>query len=42
MIKTEDNGPFTDQRFIKFGVYRVNAFCGITQTYTNVQIKKFE
>ncbi len=26
--------------YMKFGVYRVNANCDITQTYTNVKLKK--
>ena len=32
---------YTDM-FFKFGVYRVNARCDITQTYTNVKLKKLK
>ena len=29
-----------NQMYFKFGVYRVNANCDITQTYTDVKLKK--
>ena len=31
-----------DQMYLKFGVYRVNSKCTITQTYNNVTIRKVE
>jgi hypothetical protein len=34
------NGNGYKKMFFKFGIYRVNANCDITQTYTNVKLKK--
>ena len=41
LISTHNKAKRTyDNLFLKFGVYRVNANCDITQTYTNVKLRK--
>ena len=44
VISTHKNslGNGYNKMFFKFGIYRVNANCDITQTYTNVKLKKIK
>ena len=41
MLTEKDNSK-EKSVYVKFGVYRVNSNCNVTQTYTNVKLKKLK
>ena len=41
-VLTEKDNSKEKSVYVKFGVYRVNSNCNVTQTYTNVKLKKLK